>query len=57
MAFTKQTVKDIDLSGKTVMIRVDFNVPLDKHGVITDDYRIRQQPILPAYNEPPSVTS
>lgn len=42
MAFTKQTVKDVDLNGKTVMIRVDFNVPLDKHGVITDDYRIRQ---------------
>lgn len=40
--FTKKTVRDIDLAGKTVIIRVDFNVPLDEHGVISDDYRIRQ---------------
>lgn len=42
MSFNKKTVKDIDLKGKTVIIRVDFNVPLNEHGVITDDYRIRQ---------------
>lgn len=40
--FTKKTIRDIDLNGKTVIIRVDFNVPLDEHGVISDDYRIRQ---------------
>ncbi len=37
----KKTVRDIDLTGKTVIMRVDFNVPLDKEGNITDDTRIR----------------
>jgi 3-phosphoglycerate kinase len=45
--FTKQTIRDIDLHGKTVLLRADYNVPLDK-GKITDDYRIKQS--LPTIN-------
>jgi len=36
----KMTVKDLDLKGKKVFCRVDFNIPLDADGRITDDTRI-----------------
>ncbi|KXB93576.1 phosphoglycerate kinase [Veillonellaceae bacterium DNF00626] len=37
----KKTVYDIDVSGKTVFLRVDYNVPQDKNGHILEDRRIR----------------
>ena len=41
MNYNKKTVKDIDVSGKKVLLRCDFNVPQDKAtGAITDDKRI-----------------
>ena len=36
-----KTIKDVDIAGKRVLFRVDFNVPLDAHQNITDDTRIR----------------
>jgi phosphoglycerate kinase len=36
-----KTIKDFDISGKKVFIRVDFNVPMDKQQNITEDTRIR----------------
>ena len=43
MNYNKKTVKDIDVAGKKVLLRCDFNVPLakDGSGTITDDKRIR----------------
>jgi phosphoglycerate kinase len=37
----KLSLKDLNVQGKRVLIRVDFNVPLDKKGNITDDSRIK----------------
>lgn len=37
----KKTVRDIDMKGKRVLVRVDFNVPQDESGNITDDIRIK----------------
>ena len=44
----KLTIEDLDIKGKRVFIRVDYNVPIDENLVITDDSRIRST--LPTIN-------
>ena len=41
MKFFKATIRDVPLEHKTVLVRADYNVPLDKEGKISDDLRIR----------------
>lgn len=40
-----KAIRDLELAGKRILVRVDFNVPMDEQGVITDDIRIRM--VLP----------
>ncbi len=44
-----RSVQEIDVSGKRVFVRVDYNLPMDEQGKITDDNRIRQTLNLIAY--------
>lgn len=37
----KKTIREMDLAGKRIFVRVDYNVPMDKAGKITDDTRVR----------------
>jgi phosphoglycerate kinase len=39
--FTKKTIRDIDLDGKRVLMRADYNVPIE-NGRVTSDFRITQ---------------
>ena len=39
--FPKKTIKDLSVSGKRILLRADFNVPLDENGNITSDFRIQ----------------
>jgi phosphoglycerate kinase len=41
MTFFKRTVKDVPIDHKTVLVRADYNVPLNKKGEISDDLRIK----------------
>jgi phosphoglycerate kinase len=41
MALNKKTLEDIEVTGRRALVRVDFNVPQDDEGAITDDRRIR----------------
>ncbi|MGB2705907.1 MAG: phosphoglycerate kinase [Candidatus Omnitrophota bacterium] len=53
----KKTIKDMDIKGKRVLMRVDFNVPLDEKQRITDDTRIKSSlpTIKYALNAPAKV--
>ncbi|MDY6917493.1 MAG: phosphoglycerate kinase [Chloroflexota bacterium] len=44
----KKTVRDVDVRGKRVLVRVDLNVPLDEKGTVIDDTRIRA--VFPTVN-------
>ncbi len=52
----KKTIDDVDLRGKRVLLRVDFNVPLDEEGCIRSDVRIRRAiPTIRKMMEAPAV--
>jgi len=41
MGFFKQTINTVPLEGKTVLLRVDYNLPLNENGTVADDFRVR----------------
>ena len=47
MQYNKKSVEDIDVSGKKVIARCDFNVPQDENGVITVTAQFSQNPVEP----------
>ncbi len=42
MSFWKKTIREYDLGGKRILMRADYNVPVDEDGNISDDYRIQK---------------
>jgi phosphoglycerate kinase len=40
--FTKKTIRDIDIRGKRILLRADYNVPVTEEHTIRDDYRLQQ---------------
>lgn len=42
MSFRKKTIREYDLGGKQVLVRADYNVPIEDDGSIADDYRIEK---------------
>lgn len=40
--FTKKTINDVDLQGKRIIMRADYNVPIASDGSISDDFRLQQ---------------
>ena len=40
--FSKKTINDFDIAGKRVLLRTDYNVPLNKDGSVASAYRIEQ---------------
>lgn len=42
MELKRKTIRDVDLTARRVLVRVDYNVPQDQEGRITDDLRIRE---------------
>ncbi len=40
--FSKQTINDYDIEGRTVLLRADYNVPLDSNGSVASNYRITE---------------
>jgi len=42
MSFNKKTINDYDLSNKKVLVRADYNVPINSDGSVADDYRIQK---------------